>query len=85
MRSLISLLLWLLVAVVPQGSRGAPPTPSTPEEVAPGDWVHFGQIALTTPENRGDIAHLALSPQTIRLQWSIPEAASKLAKTYFPP
>jgi quinoprotein relay system zinc metallohydrolase 2 len=28
--------------------------------VAEGDYVHFGQIALTTPENAGDIANLGI-------------------------
>jgi quinoprotein relay system zinc metallohydrolase 2 len=30
------------------------------QQVAPGDYVHFGQIALTTPENAGDIANLGI-------------------------
>ncbi len=28
--------------------------------VAPGDYVHFGQVALTTPQNQGDIANLGI-------------------------
>src|SRR6185437_6171735 len=30
------------------------------EQVAPGDYVHFGQIAMTTPQNAGDIANLGI-------------------------
>lgn len=30
------------------------------EPVAPGDYAHFGQVALTTPENAGDIANLGV-------------------------
>ena len=40
-----------------------PPPSSSPlslSPVAPGDYAHFGQIALTTPENAGDIANLGV-------------------------
>ena len=30
------------------------------EPIAPGDYVHFGQVALTTPTNQGDIANLGV-------------------------
>jgi quinoprotein relay system zinc metallohydrolase 2 len=30
------------------------------QEVAAGDYVHFGQVALTTPDNAGDIANLGI-------------------------
>jgi quinoprotein relay system zinc metallohydrolase 2 len=30
------------------------------ERVADGDYAHFGQVALTTPENAGDIANLGI-------------------------
>ena len=30
------------------------------QAVAPGDYAHFGQVALTTPANRGDIANLGV-------------------------
>ncbi len=30
------------------------------ENVAPGDYAHFGQIALTTRDNAGDIANLGI-------------------------
>jgi quinoprotein relay system zinc metallohydrolase 2 len=61
MRCFPALLPWLatlLIAAAPQDSRAAPPAPIAAVEVAPGDWVHFGQLALTAPENRGDIANL---------------------------
>lgn len=29
-------------------------------QVADGDYVHFGQVALTTPENAGDIANIGI-------------------------
>jgi quinoprotein relay system zinc metallohydrolase 2 len=35
-------------------------TPISVQNVAPGDYVHFGQVALTTPENAGDIANLGI-------------------------
>jgi quinoprotein relay system zinc metallohydrolase 2 len=41
----------------------APPDsgkPLTVEHVADGDYVHFGQVALTTPGNAGDIANLGI-------------------------
>lgn len=34
--------------------------PLTIEAIAPGDYAHFGQIALTTPRNAGDIANLGV-------------------------
>jgi quinoprotein relay system zinc metallohydrolase 2 len=30
------------------------------QKIAAGDYVHFGQIALTTPDNAGDIANLGI-------------------------
>lgn len=30
------------------------------QEIAPGDYAHFGQVAVTTPANRGDIANLGV-------------------------
>ncbi len=30
------------------------------EQVADGDYVHFGRIAMTTPQNAGDIANLGI-------------------------
>jgi quinoprotein relay system zinc metallohydrolase 2 len=43
-------------------TKGAPPdtTPLATERVADNDYVHFGQIALTTPDNAGDIANLGI-------------------------
>ena len=41
-------------------AQPAPATPLAVEEIAPGDFAHFGQIALTTPDNAGDIANLGI-------------------------
>ena len=30
------------------------------QRVAEGDYVHFGQVAMTTPGNQGDIANLGI-------------------------
>jgi quinoprotein relay system zinc metallohydrolase 2 len=35
-------------------------TPLAIQRIADGDYVHFGQVALTTPENAGDIANLGI-------------------------
>ena len=48
----MTLLLMTVVAV-------ASP-PFSIETVAEGDYAHFGQIAMTTPENAGDIANLGV-------------------------
>ncbi len=53
----------LLIVVLTFGiGRAASPSevPLTVQNVASGDYVHFGQIALTTPENEGDIANLGV-------------------------
>jgi quinoprotein relay system zinc metallohydrolase 2 len=39
---------------------GATPAALRLDPVAPGVWVHFGQLALVTPEDRGDIANLGI-------------------------
>jgi quinoprotein relay system zinc metallohydrolase 2 len=41
-------------------TAASPPTALPVQKVADGDYVHFGQIALTTPENAGDIANLGI-------------------------
>jgi quinoprotein relay system zinc metallohydrolase 2 len=35
-------------------------TPLPVQKIAAGDYVHFGQVALTTPGNAGDIANLGI-------------------------
>lgn len=45
------------------GPAGAVPPATAPlavQNVAPGDYAHFGQIALTTPDNAGDTANLGI-------------------------
>ncbi|MGH7155901.1 MAG: quinoprotein relay system zinc metallohydrolase 2, partial [Acetobacteraceae bacterium] len=49
----------LLVFLLAAGAAAATP-PLRVQEIAPGDYVHFGQIAITTPENAGDIANLGI-------------------------
>jgi quinoprotein relay system zinc metallohydrolase 2 len=56
MSVLIRTALWLACCAAP--TMGSEPT--SIQQVAPGDYVHFGQIALTTPENAGDIANLGI-------------------------
>jgi len=43
-------------------TRAAPPdaTPLAIQRVAPGDYAHFGQVAMTTPGNAGDIANIGI-------------------------
>jgi quinoprotein relay system zinc metallohydrolase 2 len=52
----------LLTRMAAAGAQEAP-APATPlavDEIAAGDYAHFGQIALTTPDNAGDIANLGM-------------------------
>lgn len=51
----IAPLVFLLAA-----KAAAAPPPLQIQEIAPGDYVHFGQVAMTTPENAGDIANLGI-------------------------
>jgi quinoprotein relay system zinc metallohydrolase 2 len=43
-------------------AHATPPadTPLPVQQVASGDYVHFGQVAMTTPANAGDIANLGI-------------------------
>ena len=41
-------------------TQASPTSPFSIEPIADGDYAHFGQIALTTPENAGDIANLGV-------------------------
>ena len=54
--------LLALIVVVATAARAAPPdtTPLAVQRVASGDYVHFGQVAMTTPDNAGDIANLGI-------------------------
>jgi len=60
MRRFVSLLLFVLVLVSWQVARAQPVSPLAMKAVADGDYVHFGQVALTTPANAGDIANLGV-------------------------
>jgi quinoprotein relay system zinc metallohydrolase 2 len=62
MRVLGSLIL-ILVAILGVGAAQAASPDATPlaiQRVADGDYVHFGQVAMTTPDNAGDIANLGI-------------------------
>ncbi len=52
-----SLIVLLLLAGAPVVAA-SPPGALRIEQVAAGDYVHFGQVAMTTTENAGDIANL---------------------------
>jgi quinoprotein relay system zinc metallohydrolase 2 len=51
---MITLAMLLAVGI----ARAAPPL--SLEKVADGDYVHFGMVALPTPDNEGDIANLGV-------------------------
>jgi quinoprotein relay system zinc metallohydrolase 2 len=57
-RVLACAILLLCAGATEAASPGT--TALTVQEVAAGDYVHFGQIALTTPDNAGDIANLGI-------------------------
>jgi quinoprotein relay system zinc metallohydrolase 2 len=58
-----SIAIACFVAIVGTGAAQAAPPDTTPlavQSVAAGDYVHFGQVALTTQDNAGDIANLGI-------------------------
>lgn len=50
----------ILAVLLSSIARAQAPSAFSVASVAPGDYVHFGQIAMTTPENAGDIANLGI-------------------------
>jgi quinoprotein relay system zinc metallohydrolase 2 len=51
----------LILLLCTAAAGAAPPAaPLDVQRIADGDYVHFGQIALTTPANEGDIANLGI-------------------------
>ena len=58
-RVLACAILLLSAAAAPEPPAPAN-TPLAVQQVADGDYVHFGQIALMTPDNAGDIANLGI-------------------------
>ena len=57
-RLVVATAIWLAAL---GGRADAAPLPGFAiEEIADGDYAHFGQIALTTPENAGDIANIGI-------------------------
>ncbi|HEX4173232.1 MAG TPA: quinoprotein relay system zinc metallohydrolase 2 [Acetobacteraceae bacterium] len=56
----MSVLIRAILFLVCCATTAVGSTPISIQQVAPGDYVHFGQIAMTTPENAGDIANLGI-------------------------
>ena len=63
----VSIVCLLLICLSAPPAGGAEPSQSsapsgrlTVEAVADGDYAHFGQVALTTPQNAGDIANIGV-------------------------
>ena len=56
----IGTLMGATLAVSVSLADAAASPPFSTQQVADGDYVHFGQVALTTPENAGDIANLGI-------------------------
>lgn len=52
----------LVISVTDARAPRAQPSPAvlTTTQVADGDYAHFGQVALTTPQNAGDIANIGI-------------------------
>jgi quinoprotein relay system zinc metallohydrolase 2 len=50
----------LLLCVGAAATAPAANTPLAVQQVATGDYVHLGQIAMTSPDNAGDIANLGI-------------------------
>lgn len=59
---LASLIAVLGAVAAPLPAQGGAPdlTPLAVQNIGVGDYVHFGQVALTTPDNAGDIANLGI-------------------------
>ena len=53
---------WIFAVAGLVGSRSAraQTTPFTIHRIADGDFAHFGQVAITTAENAGDIANIGI-------------------------
>jgi quinoprotein relay system zinc metallohydrolase 2 len=56
----ICLMFASLLACCPGIAAAPVETPLAVQEIADGDYVHFGLIALPTPDNGGDIANLSI-------------------------
>jgi quinoprotein relay system zinc metallohydrolase 2 len=57
---MIGLLFCALAIAAAAPAANAPATAFAVQQVANGDYVHFGDIALTSPDNAGDIANLGI-------------------------
>ncbi|HME26969.1 MAG TPA: quinoprotein relay system zinc metallohydrolase 2 [Acetobacteraceae bacterium] len=56
----LGVLVGAILTLGAAAEAGADGTPLAVQKVADGDYAHFGQVALTTPENAGDIANLGI-------------------------
>lgn len=56
----LGVLVGAILTLGAAAEAGAEGTPLAVQKVADGDYAHFGQIALTTPENAGDTANLGI-------------------------
>lgn len=55
-----ALLAFVLVGSAAPRAHAASAEPLEVREASPGDYMHFGEVALTTPDNAGDIANLGI-------------------------
>jgi quinoprotein relay system zinc metallohydrolase 2 len=58
--SLIAVMLCAAAAALPVQAAAPDANPLAVQQIAAGDYVHFGQVAMTTPDNAGDIANLGI-------------------------
>ena len=55
--TLVVVLAFLLAGLASPCAHAASVEPLEMQEASPGDYLHFGEVALTTPANAGDIAN----------------------------
>jgi quinoprotein relay system zinc metallohydrolase 2 len=58
-RAALAFMILPIFAVADHAARAQVPLFGL-EKIADGDYVHFGRVALTTPENAGDIANIGV-------------------------
>ncbi len=59
-RHVLASLIAIVIAAATAQAAPADTDPLSVQDVAAGDYVHFGEVALTTPDNAGDIANLGI-------------------------
>nr|WP_294506737.1 quinoprotein relay system zinc metallohydrolase 2 [uncultured Rhodopila sp.] len=57
---LVLVTAWVFAAAATVFRPAGAQTPFTIQRIADGEYAHFGQVALTSPENRGDIANVGI-------------------------